>query len=283
MPCEGAAKKWLMMVNFLTALFGVIICGGAGYGLAKLEDYGEYLNKTMLFVGIGFGVLVMAVSAIGCIGASKQHRGLLALYLFALFIVTVVSISSGAMVLAYRGDIGDASVNNSANAAVEKAIHASYNKCCFNKEACAGAGATEGVTWNTVTVPITNADTTSGSTALLTATCSTGVTFDDAANTDLTSFAKLYELAQCAPLKLIKFGGVKIVDAASAGGCGGDKTALLPKGNIAKYTENFEGFLKENLNTVGLVLAVIGGFEVITWIMACSLLCMNKDEFEGDI
>ncbi|KAJ8299069.1 hypothetical protein KUTeg_023129 [Tegillarca granosa] len=73
--------------------------------LQKLVDFDSNAGvlSTTAYILIGFGLFVLVVGALGCFGAIKQQKVLLAMYIFFLIIIFLGEFSSGILAAVFKG------------------------------------------------------------------------------------------------------------------------------------------------------------------------------------
>lgn len=111
------ARKWqliLYIINFFTALAGIILMGVAGY--AKNSPQSIALPAFALNIIIAFGLIILLISLIGCYGAfrapdqiaNKRVNWVLWLYFTIIFLCVILQLVAGGILLTQLQVLDDA-------------------------------------------------------------------------------------------------------------------------------------------------------------------------------
>jgi len=111
------ARKWqliLYIINFFTALAGIILMGVAGY--AKNSPQSIALPAFALNIIIAFGLIILLISLIGCYGAfrapdqiaNKRVNWVLWVYFTIIFLCVILQLVAGGILLTQLQVLDDA-------------------------------------------------------------------------------------------------------------------------------------------------------------------------------
>lgn len=141
------SQRILIFINTLFFLFGACFVGLGSYIVAAAPKWfsahqQEIFNPSGLWVAIIFGIVVMAVSLAGCMGACRPGgcgKCFLFVYSAIVFVVILAEVIAGAVILLWGGAFGN--VDNATtdkavkkfNEAVNKFVNSTYQDCCVDK------------------------------------------------------------------------------------------------------------------------------------------------------
>jgi len=141
--CCATFQKWLIfIVNVILFIFGSVQIGVACYVLAAGSDSLGFAadlldgNESAVQAMLAFGIIIVAISFVACVGASRESICLLWLYAFILFFM----IMGQAMTVAVTGvsmEYGDSifeSLWKKLDADRIEDIEQTYKCCSFNGE-----------------------------------------------------------------------------------------------------------------------------------------------------
>lgn len=102
----------LVLINSVSLIVALAMVGVSAWGLAAWKDApeGSWENvPTWGFYGaLAFGVFVMLISVLGCVGAKKRNKCALMLYILVVLVALVVQIAVATYALGYYNYLGDA-------------------------------------------------------------------------------------------------------------------------------------------------------------------------------
>jgi len=138
MVCRALSKSYLVLLNAVLALAGIVSVGYTAYLLATYSSVDAVYAKKSLWTILIAGAATFGVGTWGCSAAKNHNKCMLTLYSIVLLAV-IVFIAGGAIsILAYAGDIN---VNlpsvdtDTAGQPVSNFVNCTYVKCCASPKA----------------------------------------------------------------------------------------------------------------------------------------------------
>lgn len=281
--CKGLSKMYLVGLNSVVGLAGALMLGASAYAFVEYSDFSELFTKTALIVGMASGGLVVVSCLIGCVGAMKQNKCLLSVYVIGMIVLVLAEMAAGIAILAYLGYMSD--VNLEAVGKIDNAVTKTINDyelgawqgCCLEKyPELYGAGADTKVQ-----------------------SCSSdkdGILVCYYAKDD-ADFEKVYVewgKGTCEALKKIEMeDGEGIVGNPTEGkksSCGGragdsapDASARLAVAQQSQeaFQKNMNDWFRDHAQIFGIASCVLAGVQIIALIFTFVLLCSNRDEYSG--
>jgi hypothetical protein len=274
--CKNMAITLMVLVNTIFALMGICIIGISSYGLATFEQWKDYMSgSTSLIVGVVFGIFVFLISLMGCVGAVKQNKGCLGIYLFFEFIICVVMIIASALVFTYGGGVkrGDTVVGRTVN----NIVFESYKGCCGFLTGVSQLNYNDGAgnVTTTAAIPACPANpptSTAASDSFLTCQypyCDDVTKPDDWCSTVRPGDNVFVTREYCNAITLTMFDTYLI------------ETDKCEQG-IDQWGGEFVKFLADNMQMLGIGLAVCAGILTLLFVASIGLCCTHKDQFEAD-
>lgn len=285
--CSSISVAIMVAINTIFALLGICITGISSYGLATLEQWkGLGLEQGAFIVGVIFGLAVFFISFMGCIGAIKQNKACLGIYMLFELIITVVLIAIAVGTLVYGGSISRA--NTIIGRTTSNMVLDVYHTCCTRPV----IGLTELKYWNEGTKNQTAYPCAGGgckppicSVAYCSAKklkvnqCQFEYCSDDKGNEDCCSSKATDKL-------------LSAMDGSSSPLCVTISAALFQSSTSVEkeactngaddYAAKLSKFLIDNIQMFGIAIAVIASILLLLFVSSVALCCTHKDKFDVD-
>lgn len=113
-PVKGGRKSsfLLVLINSVSMIIALAMVGVSAWGLAAWKDApeGSWENvPSWAFYGaLAFGIFVMLISGLGCVGAKKRNKCALIVYIVVVLIALIVQVAVATYALGYYNYLGDA-------------------------------------------------------------------------------------------------------------------------------------------------------------------------------
>ena len=139
--CMVASSAFLLVVNLLSTILGLVLMGGAAY-LWTNKGTIPGLSDSLVIVAIGLGASVFLVSFLGIYGAMRRQKVALVVYGIVVFLLIVGEIVGVVLLAQYVGVLDAATVNSDvatvtrqAANAVNDVLFSAYTVCCVQNAA----------------------------------------------------------------------------------------------------------------------------------------------------
>lgn len=286
--CSSISVAIMVAINTIFALLGICITGISSYGLATLEQWkGLGLEQGAFIVGVIFGLAVFFISFMGCIGAIKQNKACLGIYMLFELIITVVLIAIAVGALVYGGSINRA--NTLIGRTTSNMVLDVYHTCCTRpvigltklkygsetneKEYECDSSDPRGCKPPMCTVGYCSAQ------KLQVNQCQFEYCADDKGNEDCCSSQATDKLLTamdgsasplCVTISAALFQSSTSVEKEACTNGADDYAAKLMK------------FLIDNIQMFGIAIAVIASILLLLFVSSVALCCTHKDKFDPD-
>lgn len=298
--CTGLAQRFLIFINVITGILGLAIAVMGGLVLGNVLtpptgdiNAGDGLINQSVVLGVTItGAVILVISFIGCIGALKQSRVLLLVYMGVMFVLIICQLAVGGTALSMSGNLdtitakaGMADTSKKLSEDAYKITYnymgASYNICCLSD----GAGAD----WNAnPSAELCDADTEFGNgpepELFWEKKDGCTVSADDDCRFGVAEALESMKPSEAKPFCMF-WHEIDQVDSTSDA----EKNIVDPKktgcGHCrpGKFIADANEWLTANIKKIGVAACGVGGVEFLALLFGCMLLCTNKDEFEGDV
>lgn len=102
--CNSCSKTFLYIINSLVIIASMAMMAFAIWGLVDANSMPQAAGvfpQWVFWLTLFFGLAVIIVGALGCMGASSSNKCILALYILIVFVVAAVMIAAGVYALIY--------------------------------------------------------------------------------------------------------------------------------------------------------------------------------------
>lgn len=261
------ARGYLVMLNVVTLLLGLVGLGGSIYVLVEYKDFDELFSQTAVIVACVASALIAVVSVVGCISAKNDVKCGLALYTTGMICLIACQIAAAVFAAVYLGYLDDVQNSSASNIVKETQQNindwqlTTYNFCCFdNVDNCPAAGCTKAANCNDPPA--------ADDVCIINAGYSVAVS-QDVCNVLASASASFPYNNSGTTLTLAgKVVGNATIDGASAS-CGA--------GTPAGFRSQMYDWFKSNQKIFTIIMATIAAIETLAVAFACTLLCTNEN------
>jgi hypothetical protein len=286
--CKNFSVTLMVFINTIFALLGICVVGISSYGLATLEQWKEFIDQGGLVVGVIFGLVIFLISLMGCVGAIKQNKACLGIYMLFELIVTIVMIAAAAGALIYGGSVTRA--DTVVGRTVSNSVVQMYYECCTRPA----------INMDSLTYHSESGNTKDVKTGCITdkslcapPTCKASYCAQDKSKYQVTRCMFPYCsdatgnndcCSQVDPAELI-------AKASSSSPLCVSINQLIFKGSTSEeqkacadvdiYGGRVMAFIRDNMQMFGIGCAVIASILLLLFVSSVALCCIHKDNFDA--
>jgi hypothetical protein len=243
--CSGTSENYLVLMNGLTFILGIVIIAYAIYLLVEFGDLKEGISTFPILAPLVVGVILLFVSGLGIYGAKQRNKFILIIYIVIVLLITLFVFGSGVSLLVYGGyldNVQGGEISGEIEADIVDFELAVFQKCCVD----------------------------TGNAAPILQCPQAGVCFTDAEN--LAFFLDKIDEKVCIALENVDINGIPLVGVNSTGSCGG--------GSADNFVNGISQYLKDNIVTLGSVNLAVAVIMLLILLATCILIFSKKPSKE---
>lgn len=138
MVCRSLSKSYLVLLNAILAVAGLISVGYTAYLLATYSSVDAVYAKKSLWTILIAGGATLGVGFWGCTAAKNHNKCMLSLYAVVLLAIIIFIAGGAVSLLAYAGDLNvniSSLDTKTAGQPVSNFVNCTYVRCCNSPEA----------------------------------------------------------------------------------------------------------------------------------------------------